>query len=103
MMSNMPPPATPPASDAGGDLRQILTQLNQSAYHLAQQAAQLAPGSPQLVAQAADLDARLAAVSPRIDTAPPDEQPELAELWTDARLDLDYILSGGSQPTSIRL
>ncbi len=88
---------------AGDDLRQTITALNREAYALAQQVARHQAQTDQYTEQARALDQRLEAVSPLIDSAEAWEQGELAEAWTDARLDLDYILSGGSQPTSIRL
>ncbi len=90
----------PPAE---GDLRQTISALNREAYQLAQQAARHPATAQQYTAQAQDLERRLAAVAPLIDSAEPWEQGELAAAWTDARLDLDYILSGGTQPTSLRL
>ena len=94
------PTTQPPAE---GDLRQTITALNRAAYELAQQAARHQATTQQYEAQAQDLDRRLQAVGPQLDSAEPFEQGELAEAWTDARLDLDYILSGGTQPTSLRL
>jgi hypothetical protein len=103
-MTQTPNPANPPPDpDTAGDLHQILTRLNQAAYRLAQQAAQRAAVPEQLEAEAQALDQQLMALSPRLDAAPPADQAELVNTWTEARLDLDYILSGGSQPTSIRL
>lgn len=103
-MTPTPYPANSrPDPDTEGDLRQILTRLNQAAYRLAQQAAQRAAMPEQLEATAQALDQQLMALTPRLDAAPPADQAELVDAWTEARLDLDYILSGGSQPTSIRL
>lgn len=85
------------------DLVQTITALNQAAYQLAQQAAHAGDHSSAYAAQAAALDARLADIAPRLADLALDEQAALAAAWTEARLDLDYVLSGGRQPTSIRL
>lgn len=96
-MSSVQPPAE-------GDLQRIIMELNQAAYHLAQQAAQQPNQFDQFAEQAYELDRRLQAVALLIDnTEVPGQPDELIEAWTTARLDVDFILSGGSQPTSLRL
>lgn len=54
-------------------------------------------------ADARALDERLSALRPRIEAAGPDEQPAHEQTWSDARLDLGYVLSAGELPTSNRL
>jgi hypothetical protein len=85
----------------------IILELSRDAFYLAQQAAQQPNQNDQLTQRASDLDQRLQAVAVLINhskdekTGQPDEL--LTTPWTEARLDVDFILSDGSQPISFRL
>jgi hypothetical protein len=54
-------------------------------------------------ARARELDARLDETWPRIDRGTEPAKSALAKDWTDARMDIGYLLSHGELPTSTRL
>ena len=84
------------------DLGLELAKLSAAAFAMAQ----IATERGDFAAHEADaraLNDRLEEIRPRIESASPAEQPALEQVWTDARLDLGYILSAGELPTSTRM
>src|SRR5688572_15962397 len=91
------------ASDTtNDDLSLEVAKLSAAAYAMAQIATERGDFAAHEAAARA-LDERLTALWPRIETADPAEQPALEQSWTDARLDLGYVLSAGELPMSTRL
>ena len=84
------------------DLNQTVYGLSNEAFELARAAAEsgdYAAGE----ARAQELNDQLTGLWPRVEDAPAEEQAELSRVWSDARLDVGYVLSGGELPTSTRL
>lgn len=80
-----------------------MTRLSQEAYELAKAfASGDSDGEAQKV-RARAIDRRLDELVPLIQAALPADQPRLTEAWNDARLDVGFVISGGTQPTSLRL
>lgn len=85
-----------------GDLNQTVNELSNEAFELARAAAEsgdYAAGE----ARARELNDQLTDVWPSVEGAPAEEHDELSRVWSDARLDVGYVLSGGELPTSTRL
>ena len=80
-----------------------VNQTSSQAFLLAQNAFQNGHGSPELMAQAQQLNNQLDEFWPQIQASAVDLQPELSRVWSDARLDVGYVLSQGELSTSTRL
>jgi hypothetical protein len=87
----------------GEKLQRAVENASRDAYALARTAATGEVDWDSLEEPAKRIDARLDELVPMIQAAPVDEQPALTQAWNDARLDVSYVLSGGTQPTSLRL
>ncbi len=85
------------------DLHVIVHRLSNEAFRLAQQYASGAGEPEKLDEQARDINNRLDTLWPLIQKLEPTAQAELSQAWSDARLDADYVLSGGELSTSTRL
>src|SRR5215217_3612627 len=84
------------------DLGIELAKLSAAAFAMAQVATERGDFAAH-EADARALNDRLEEFRPRIEAAPATEQPALEQVWTDARLDLGYVLSAGELPTSTRM
>lgn len=80
-----------------------VNQISNQAFRLAQQAYQVGHGSSELVAQAQELNGLLDEIWAQIQDSADDLKPELSRGWSDARLDVGYVLSHGELSTSTRL
>lgn len=84
------------------ELTESVIGVSQEAFDLARAAAMSGDFAAD-EARARELNDRLDELWPRVEAAPATAQPVLGQAWSDARLDLGYLLSGGALPTSIRL
>ena len=84
------------------DLTELVSRLSGDAFSLAQATATRG-GTAVDEVHARELNDRLDELWPRIEAASTAVQPILSLAWTDARLDLGYVLSGGALPTSTRM
>ena len=80
-----------------------INQISGQAYQLAQQAFKSGHGSPELMKEAQKLNDQLDVFWSQIQESAADLQPELSRTWSDARLDVGYVLSQGELSTSTRL
>jgi len=78
-------------------------QLSNEAFTLAQEAASGGGDKEAREAKARELNARLDELWPQIQAGPATYDPGLNSAWSDARLDLGYVLSNGELSTSTRL
>lgn len=85
------------------ELNLTVQRLSNQAFQLAQEAAQQSGDPAELKAQAQALNSQLDQLLPQIQSAPADQQPELNHAWSDARLDVGYVLSNGELSPSTRL
>jgi len=83
-------------------LRQSVLTASREAFELARRAAESGDFAAR-AEQARQLNDRLTELWPQIESAPTDAQAELTRAWSDARLDLGYVLSHGELDTSTRL
>ena len=93
--AGLPAPGEPAA--------QTVYAVSHEAFTLAREAAVGEGDAAARERQARVLNSRLDELWPLVQAAPDNERPGLNQAWTDARLDLGYILSGGELPTSTRL
>ena len=93
-----------PTADAaeGESIGRKTYRLSNEAFTLAQAAATNQGDSTTRNERARALDAVLDEIWPDVQTASAVD-PGLANAWSEARLDLGYVLSGGGPATSIRL
>ena len=80
-----------------------VNQISSRAFLLAQTAFQRGHGLPDLMKQAQQLNDQLDEFWPQIQASAADLQPELSRAWSDARLDVGFVLSHGDLSTSTRL
>lgn len=85
------------------ELNLTVQRLSNQAFQLAQEAAQQSGDLVELKAQAQALNSQLDQLLPEIQSAPAVQQPELNRAWSDARLDVGYVLSDGELSPSTRL
>lgn len=85
------------------ELIKTVHNLSRAAFQLAQDSASGEGDKSQNEAKAREMNKQLDELVPRIREAPPEDQANLQSEWTDARQDLNYVLSGGALPTSIRM
>lgn len=85
------------------DLRLMVHRASNKAFSLAQQFAAGAADLSRIQAKARELNRQLDELWPLIQQSTANEQVDLSQAWSDARLDLGYILSGGQLSTSTRL
>ena len=92
-----------PAAPTHGGLAREVAQVSAAAFAMAQ----VATERKDFAAHKANVRAlrvRLAQLRIQIDELPPDEQRPLEPAWTNAQLDLTYILAGGDPPLfSVRM
>lgn len=85
------------------DLVLLVNQVSAQAFQLACQAFETGHESDDLIAQARRINDHLDDLWQVIQQAPQSDQPELSRAWSDARLDVGYVLSKGELSTSTRL
>jgi hypothetical protein len=85
------------------DFPALVYQLSAAAFELAQEAAASQAKQNERARRAREINDFLNELVPYIQNAPLEEQEGLRTAWTDARLDVGYVLSGGELPTSTRL
>lgn len=90
-------------NDNNFDLGRHVSKLSYKAFELAKQAASGKGDKAQLMEQAGELNNHLEEVFNQIQSAPTNEQARLNSAWSDARLDVGYVMSGGELSTSTRL
>ena len=88
---------------ADQDLEQTVRGLNQEALELARAAIAKREDPDVLEERGRDLDARLEELIDAIRAAPEDTRQNLIDAWSDARLDVTFVLGGARGPTSLRL
>jgi|SRR5687767_6058153 len=84
------------------ELDQTINEVSRDAFALGRAAVEsgdFAAGA----ARARELNDRLAELWPRVEASPEAARPKLSRAWSDARLDLGYLLSGGELAASLRL
>ncbi|HEX9988458.1 MAG TPA: hypothetical protein VGE45_08280 [Chloroflexia bacterium] len=84
-------------------LQRIVTAVSYDAFRLAQTAATSAGSSSALKRRAREVNTQLNELDALIEDAPTGEQAALRKAWSDARLDVGYVLSGGTLPKSSRM
>lgn len=89
--------------EGGRNLQSILDELNSKALQLAKEAAEEKGNAQQRKEKARELNSRLDELWPQVQNAPANVQTALNQAWSDARLDLGYVMADGSGPSSIRL
>lgn len=93
-----------PAEHAGySPLQRTVTSLSYDAFRLAQTAAASAEDILALKRRAREMNTQLDELDALIEGAPAGEQAALRKAWSDARLDVGYVLSGGTLPKSVRM
>ena len=86
------------------ELQKTVIGVSNQAFELAQQAVQGRGDQNGRMSHARELNTRLDELLPQVQNAPANIQPTLSAAWTDARLDIGYVLSNGTLPgTSTRL
>src|SRR5690348_13150009 len=85
------------------EVRSAVQRLSAQSFELAKAVAATGGSTESQRESARQLDGELANLWPAVDALPPDPKSEASAAWTDARLDLDYILSAGQLPTSTRM
>ena len=83
-------------------LQRQLDQVNRRTLELAKEVAAGTGDPEQRKSEARKLNKRLDELWPQVEAAPAGTQAALNQAWSDARLDLGYVLSDGDAPTSIR-
>lgn len=83
----------------------LRAELEQLAAEALQLGLSIARGAlePSGAVRAREIDARLEELVPTLQQVPEHERQALVEVWNDARLDVGYVLSDGSAPSSSRL
>lgn len=84
-------------------LQRVVTSLSYDAFRLAQSAATSPEETPVLKRRAREVNTQLDELDALIESAPAGEQAALRKAWSDARLDVGYVLSGGTLPKSSRM
>jgi hypothetical protein len=84
-------------------LDQEISRLSAESFKLAQEAARGKRSWIDLEKRASEINTRLEEIWPEIEDADSGQSVLLRQAWTDARLDVGYVLSGGELATSIRL
>lgn len=85
------------------EVRSAVQHLSLRSFDLAKAVAGTGSSTHNQRESARHLDGELSNIWPAVDALPLDQRAEASAAWTDARLDLDYILSAGQLPTSTRL
>ena len=85
------------------DVRSSVQRLSAQSFESAKAVAAAGGSTESQRETARHLDGELANLWPAVDALPPNQRAEVSAAWTDARLDLDYILSAGQLPTSTRM
>ena len=85
------------------ELRKAVIGLSNEAFELAKQAVEGTGDKEQRAKQAQDINRRLEELLPEVQAAPATDQPTLNSAWSDGRLDVGYVMSGGQLSTSTRL
>ena len=88
---------------AGADLDQQMTRLSHEAFRLAADEAEGSGGREQRHERARALNRTLDDLAPAVRAAAATSELDLRELWTDARMDIAYVLTDGRAPKSLRL
>jgi len=86
-----------PADDQ--EFARELYRLSNEAFSLTQQLIDGAQDAPALESRARALNERLSELWPRTEAAAA-RDPGLSRAWSDARVDVGYVLSGGDTPTT---
>ncbi len=89
--------------DEQEDLVHLVRKLSDAAFELAQQAYAGKGEEAAREAKAQEMNSFLNELVPLIQQSPTDDQATLEQTWTDARLDVGYVLSKGELSTSTRL
>src|SRR5688500_16560110 len=85
------------------DLSLTIHRVSSEAFTLAKQMVDGVEDRAALQQQAGGINARLKELWPVVDAAPTAVRADLTNAWSNARADVDYVLSGGTLPTSTRL
>lgn len=85
------------------ELNLTVLRTSNEAFDLAKQFGSANADQGGLKKQAEALNQRLNELLPLVQSASASDQPTLNMAWSDARLDVGYILSDGKLPTSTRL
>jgi len=85
------------------DLAYLVRKLSQAAFVLAQNAHTGKGEQKERKEKAQEMNSFLDELVPLIQQAPIEDQAELQQAWTDARLDVGYVLSDGELSSSTRL
>ena len=85
------------------ELHLVVHRLSNEAFQLAQQYASGTGDLDKLAEHAREVNARLDTLWPLIQKLDVTVQADLSQAWSDARMDADYVLSGGELSTSTRL
>jgi hypothetical protein len=93
---------TDPGTQTDEEFGREISKLSADAFQLAIAAVESGDFAAQ-EAKARELNKRLDDAWPRIDLSPEPAKSALSKDWTDARLDLGYVLSKGELSTSTRL
>jgi|tagenome__1003787_1003787.scaffolds.fasta_scaffold20846818_2 hypothetical protein len=96
----MPEAATISGADLGREIDAIREEALEAGVAVAEAGGAADPARER---RARELDERLEELWPAVDASPGEERRELVREWTDARMDLLFVLSGGTAPASLRL
>jgi hypothetical protein len=84
------------------DFKMAVAKASREAFELAQKAIE-SGHMIEFADQARAINQRLDELLPGVQAAPAEDQPTLNHNWSDARLDVGYVLSNGQLPSSTRL
>ncbi len=85
------------------NLRLTVFTLSNEAFNIAQRFASGLGDQAELNERAKEINSQLDGLWPLIQLYPAGEQADISQSWSDARLDVDYVLSNGELSTSTRL